>query len=522
MRLLLAEGSGAQAHLAAHGPLVLPAPGVLLEAVEASGLLGRGGAGFPSGRKMRTVGAARRPVVLGNGCDGEPASGKDTLLLSDFRDLVLDGLQVAAHAVGAREAHLALHAGSPARDGLVLALARRQDAVPVRLHAVPPRYVASEESALVNLVNTGSSLPTSSPPRPYERGIDKRPTLVHNVETLAHLALIARHGPDWFRAVGDPAEPGTMLVTVSGPGARRVVEVATGTSVTDLLRDHGLLLGCGAVLVGGYFGSWFTVEEAHHLTLTQHSLRAAGGALGAGIVVALPRSACGLTETARVAAYLAAQSAGQCGPCVNGLPAIAGAVTELAAGRRTPSLDSDLERWLRIVPGRGACRHPDGAVRFVQTALRVFADDLAEHRGSREETVAAMIQRTVERIYTEEEENRFLEVTYAGGDKEILYFKDFNSGAMIQNIVDRAKKMAIKDFLTIAQKGIRVEHLLAACVDEFKENEDLPNTTNPDDWARISGKKGERIIYIRTLINGKDGTEPGRSIHNVANTGQYL
>jgi proteasome-associated ATPase len=136
--------------------------------------------------------------------------------------------------------------------------------------------------------------------------------------------------------------------------------------------------------------------------------------------------------------------------------------------------------------------------------------------------VQAMIQAAVLRMYSETEDNRFLEVTYANGDKEVLYFKDFNSGAMIQNIVDRAKKMAIKDFLTQRQHGIRVDHLLASCVDEFKENEDLPNTTNPDDWARISGKKGERIVYIRTLITGKSGTEPGRSIDNVANTGQYL
>ena len=145
-----------------------------------------------------------------------------------------------------------------------------------------------------------------------------------------------------------------------------------------------------------------------------------------------------------------------------------------------------------------------------------------ERRQPRRPPSSAMIQRTVERMYSELEENRFLEVTYANGDKEVLYFKDFNSGAMIQNIVDRAKKMAIKDFLDLGQKGIRISHLLAACVDEFKENEDLPNTTNPDDWARISGKKGERIVYIRTLIQGKQGTEAGRSIDTVANTGQYL
>ena len=160
--------------------------------------------------------------------------------------------------------------------------------------------------------------------------------------------------------------------------------------------------------------------------------------------------------------------------------------------------------------------------KYITADLPLHAEDLKENDESREGTVAAMIQRTVERMYSELDENKFLEVTYANGDKEVLYFKDFNSGAMIQNIVDRAKKMAIKDFLDIGQKGLRISHLLAACVDEFKENEDLPNTTNPDDWARISGKKGERIVYIRTLIQGKQGTEAGRSIDTVANTGQYL
>jgi len=160
--------------------------------------------------------------------------------------------------------------------------------------------------------------------------------------------------------------------------------------------------------------------------------------------------------------------------------------------------------------------------KYITETLPLHPEDVSEHGGSRGATVAGMIQRTVERMYTEAEDNRFLEVTYANGDKEVLYFKDFNSGAMIENIVDRAKKMAIKDFLDHGQKGIRIAHLLAACVDEFKENEDLPNTTNPDDWARISGKKGERIVYIRTLISGKQGTEAGRSIDTVANTGQYL
>ncbi|MFF9810310.1 proteasome ATPase [Streptomyces coeruleorubidus] len=160
--------------------------------------------------------------------------------------------------------------------------------------------------------------------------------------------------------------------------------------------------------------------------------------------------------------------------------------------------------------------------KYLTERLPLHSEDLAEHSGSKASTVQSMIQTAVEQMYAESEENRFLEVTYANGDKEVLYFKDFNSGAMIENIVGRAKKMAIKDFLEKNQKGLRVSHLLQACVDEFKENEDLPNTTNPDDWARISGKKGERIVYIRTLITGKQGADTGRSIDTVANTGQYL
>ncbi|MBT5502371.1 MAG: proteasome ATPase [Actinobacteria bacterium] len=160
--------------------------------------------------------------------------------------------------------------------------------------------------------------------------------------------------------------------------------------------------------------------------------------------------------------------------------------------------------------------------KYLTSDLPLHEEDLAEHGGDREATTVDMISRAVERMYTDMDENRFLEVTYANGDKEVLYFKDFNSGAMIENIVARAKKSAIKEFLTVGQRGIRVQHLLDACIDEFRENEDLPNTTNPDDWARISGKKGERIVFIRTLIEGKKGSEPGRSISTASNTGQYL
>ena len=160
--------------------------------------------------------------------------------------------------------------------------------------------------------------------------------------------------------------------------------------------------------------------------------------------------------------------------------------------------------------------------KYLTPELPIHPDDLAEHHDDPQTAVDAMIERTVGRMYAEDEENQFLEVTYASGDKEILYFKDFNSGAMVQNIVDRAKKQAIKDLLATGVRGIRVDHLLDACVAEFKENEDLPNTTNPDDWARVSGKKGERIVFIRTIVQDKGSAQPGRTIENISPTGQYL
>jgi NADH:ubiquinone oxidoreductase subunit F (NADH-binding) len=214
-----------------------------------------------------------------------------------------------------------------------------------------------------------------------ERGLHGWPTLVQNVETLAHLALIARYGPRWFRAVGTPAEPGSMLITLyPAAGGHRVTETAVGTPLRTLLSSDAEVQ---AWLVGGYHGSWLPLPGASGITLDNGSLHPRGAAAGAGVLAALPSRYCGLAETARVVSYLAAESAGQCGPCLNGLPRIAAALTELAGLRPRRRTRDDVERWAGLVSRRGACSHPDGTVRFVRSALQVFAPELARHERGR-------------------------------------------------------------------------------------------------------------------------------------------
>jgi NADH:ubiquinone oxidoreductase subunit F (NADH-binding) len=371
-------------HFAVHGGQA--SPGLLIDLVTASGLRGRGGGSFPTGQKLAAVASARRrPVVLANGAEGEPVSFKDKALLRRAPHLVLDGIALAAAAVGAREAFLAVdRSARDALDAVSHAIDERQTrrldkGLRLQLVVVPPGFVNGEETALVNLVNGGPAKPTFTPPRPFERGIRGAPTLVQNVETLAHLALIGRFGPEWFRALGTGSEPGTALFTVSGAVARPgVYEAALGTPMRALLAQAGGVRGePGAVLVGGYFGSWVEPFAAQGLSLLDSELAAAGAALGAGAIVVLPQAACGLDQAARVARYLADESAGQCGPCVHGLAALAGALESLAGGAgdtRPQAL-----RWLQQVRGRGACRHPDGAVRFVKSSLEVFADEIELH-----------------------------------------------------------------------------------------------------------------------------------------------
>jgi len=365
----------------------------LIELVEAAGLRGRGGAGFPTARKLRAVAERRRPLVLANGAEGEPISVKDKVLLAHVPHLVLDGAALAAAAVGADEITIGVGGG----DGRAMAAVdaalrergrRRADRVAFRLCGVPDVFVAGEETALVNWLNGGPAKPTFTPPRPFERGLAGRPTLVQNVETLAHLALIGRFGADWFRAVGDMAEPGSALVTLRGAVRRPgVYEIPLGLPLRELVEwAGGSTAPLQAFLVGGYFGTWITVEEAGSVALLDGDLVRVGGSLGARAIFALPAAACGIVETARVARYLAGASAGQCGPCVHGLDAVAGALDRLAWGgraRRGRAEDPRLTRWLDQIAGRGACRHPDGAVRLIQSGLRVFADEARRHaRGS--------------------------------------------------------------------------------------------------------------------------------------------
>jgi NADH:ubiquinone oxidoreductase subunit F (NADH-binding) len=379
-RLLPARGpEGLVAHLARHGHPPPEAAARLIDAVEQAGLTGRGGAAFPAGAKMRAVAqAGGRAVVVANGSESEPASSKDSVLLANAPHLVLDGIGLAAAAVGATTAYLCAD-GVPAA-----AVAERDQAglrqIRVELLQAPGGYLSGQETAMISALNGGPLRPTLVPPRPAERGVRRRPTLVLNVETLAHIALIARHGPSWFRQAGTPEAPGTALVTVSGevrwPG---VYEIPLGTALGDLLRNAGPAGPAQAVLTGGYFGSWLPLPAAGPVSISPDGLRAAGGSLGAGVFAVLPADRCGLAETARVLGYLASQTAGQCGPCVHGTPALAQAMHQIAFGRPDGRLIEWAHQLTGLVAGRGACHLPDGAAALAASALRVFAADLAAH-----------------------------------------------------------------------------------------------------------------------------------------------
>lgn len=360
--------------------------GRVIDTVERAGLRGRGGGGFPTGTKMRAVAARPGPsVVVANGSEGEPTSGKDKTLLTRAPHLVLDGLLLAAAGVGATRAVVAVERGTDALDAVRRAVAERVaagEAEPVvQVVETPRHFVAGEETALVRLINGGEARPTLTPPRPFERGVHGRPTMVGNVETYAHLSMIMRWGSAWFRGMGTDDEPGTALLTVSG-GVHRpgVFEVPLGTPLAGVIdAAGGPSGGVAAVLLGGYYGTWISGDAARYAALAGASLQPLGASVGCGVVLVLPHDACGLAETARVLRWMAGETAGQCGPCVHGLAAVAGAMTALADGRGGSAAVAQLHRWSRQIEGRGACRFPDGAVRLLRSALDVFGDDVGRH-----------------------------------------------------------------------------------------------------------------------------------------------
>jgi NADH:ubiquinone oxidoreductase subunit F (NADH-binding) len=374
-------------HLRVHG--ALPAPGRrggphLLDLVERSGLRGHGGAHVSTALKLRAVaGRSRRAIVVANGSESEPASRKDAVLLAHAPHLVIDGAVVAASAVGADEAILYVKSSDHhAWASLTAAVRERPGRPSLRLVAAPHSYVSGQETAVIAHLNGRPALPTTVPPRPFERGVRGRPTLVCNVETLAHMALIARHGPEWFRALGSASQPGTGLVTLGGgvadPG---VYEIAFGSPLAAVLRRAGgVTERPQALLVGGYGGTWLDAQHMSDLTLSEGDPLLSAGSIGAGVLWILGAGTCGLQESAGVLDYLAAESAGQCGPCVFGLRAMADSFHLLARGSAGPDDVARLLRWGADVTDRGACRHPDGAARFLASAVKTFASEIAHHR----------------------------------------------------------------------------------------------------------------------------------------------
>jgi NADH:ubiquinone oxidoreductase subunit F (NADH-binding) len=389
---LLGHPSDLRGHLLTHGPLNVPVrrnsswQHQLVTSLEASGLTGRGGGAFPASIKLalaRSAGHGGTLVV--NAMEGEPASDKDKLLLTWAPHLVLDGAQYLGALCRVDRIVVCVPMD---RDVVATAVTRAMAERTLHRHALveeelarpPGRFIAGEESALTNWLESGRSLPVFRPDKGTALRIGRRPALVHNAETLAHIALIARYGAEPFRRRGLPEEPGTSLVTVSGDVAHPgVVEVDRGTPLSDIAVLAQPVKPVQALLVGGYGGMW--VGPEHFGTpYASIPLRTIGATAGVGVVVVLGESSCGLTESARIVRYLANQSARQCGPCLYGLPAIADDLAELAQRRGSNDATSRLHRRLGEVSGRGACRHPDGAVNLVRSALTVFAADIAAHR----------------------------------------------------------------------------------------------------------------------------------------------
>lgn len=379
------------AHLDRLGPLPSAfADGDVIATLEASGLLGRGGAGFPVGRKWRALAgrAGGRAVVLVNGAEGEPPSHKDRTLMEHRPHLVLDGAALAAEAIGADEIVIYVgeeHEASVAAMGRAMIERRSRIRRPMRLVKAPIGYVAGEASAAVHYVNAADARPTTNPPRMSEKGVGGQPTLVQNVESLAMAALIARHGDGWYRSAGRLSTRGTALVTVTGPMREQGVrEIELGTPLGEVIEAAGgRREDLSAVVLGGYFGTWTDIDAAWDMPLDPAEMERVGLTFGCGIVGGMGRSMCGVGATAEILGFMARESAGQCGPCVYGLGAVAEAIRKLAHGTGGEQELANLHRWVGVITGRGACHHPDGAMQLLASALHVFRDELAYHARTR-------------------------------------------------------------------------------------------------------------------------------------------
>lgn len=377
--LLDARAATYREHLERLGPIPRLRAEQLLGEVADAGLTGRGGAHFPTARKLAAVAGTRHAFVVGNAAEGEPASCKDRVLLGLAPHLVLDGLALARDVVGTRRTVLA--GPREVLDGPVArALAERRERV--RLVGIPEGFVTGQETSVVSAALGRPAKPVTLTGPLVAGGLGGRPALVLNVETLAHLALIARYGPVWWHNRGTPEDPGTRLVSLSGavrwPG---VYEFGGGSTLGGLIATAGgTTEAVQALLVGGYHGGWVPwTSETVDCPFTMQGLQSHGAAPAAGVVIALPAAHCGLEAAAGVVAYLAGESAGQCGPCRNGLPALADHLEALAYGHSTPRTVRELYRLSRLVEGRGACRHPDGTARFLRSTLRTFADEVQHH-----------------------------------------------------------------------------------------------------------------------------------------------
>jgi NADH:ubiquinone oxidoreductase subunit F (NADH-binding) len=379
---------GLDDHLERWGPLPRWRGTTFIDEMERSGLRGRGGGWFPVATKWRAVRrkGTRRPVVIANGAEGEPASGKDRFLLCQLPHLVLDGAVTAAVSIGAPD--VVLHVPALARDAVDRALSERRqrglDPCTIDVVTSHDSYLAGQESAVVNTINgSNPGTPSFVALRSVrERGAGGRPTLVQNVETLAHTSLIARFGAEWFRRVGTERSPGSTLLTVTGRWPEpRIVEAPLGRPLGDIVGlTSEAERSVQGVLLGGYGGGWLSTAEALSMPLTEEAARRQGSSIGAGVVVLLPHDTCSLLEVSRVVRYLQGQGAGQCGPCVHGLDALAGTMEFLAVQPRVLHRGvSEIPALCDLVEGRGACAHPDGVVRFVRTALRVFEAHVSVH-----------------------------------------------------------------------------------------------------------------------------------------------